>query len=252
MAGSLRPLAVVAVAVLCVALGISWVSAQDESGPLDKDDKKLARRQEEAKKQLEHLEEVMQELARKIEEKQPDEAKKLREAWKAAREKLLLEDMEAIYKALLEGKRFEAFKRSDKVVENLLELLNYLIGKQFEKKDPTDELKELKENIKKIDELEQKQKDLQDKTGSISKVKDRIKSIEQAMKEIDQLSQRQSDLMKNPSRQGQDSDSKMMQKLQQASKALEGLMKDQSKLHNTTKEALAKGRRAYNPKARVF
>ena len=138
MAKCWKSLTVAMAVVFCLALGLSWVYAQDESGKTDDPDyKKLARRQEETRKQLEHLESVMQELAKKIEAKQPDEAKKLRETWKAAREKLLLEDMEAIRKALEKGEGFMAHSKSKKVVKDLMELLNYLVGKQFERKNIT-------------------------------------------------------------------------------------------------------------------
>ena len=197
----LKPLAAVAVAAFCLVLSISWVWAQDK---LDKDYKQTARRQEEAKKQLQHLEEVMQELAKKIEKKQPDEAKKLREAWKAVREKLLLEDMDAIQKALQKGQGFEAFNKSKKVVQNLIELLNYLIGKQYEKKDVEGELKELKKHIEEIRKLERDEKNLLDKTQSVSKIEERLKNIEKALEEIERLAQEQNNLMKNPAREGQD------------------------------------------------
>ena len=70
-------------------------------------------------------------------------------------------------------------------------------------------LSPIKENIRKIDELEKKQKDLIEKTTDVSDVKKRIEELEQAMKKIDELSQKQSELMKNPAREGQDSDSQV-------------------------------------------
>jgi DNA repair exonuclease SbcCD ATPase subunit len=212
----LKLLAVVAALLFCLTLGISWVAAQEKPDSTSDDDwKRLARDQKEAKEELQRLEEMMQKVAKKIEEKQPDEAKKLMEAWKAAREKLLVEDMEAIQKSLSEGRPFPAYKAADKVVQNLVELLNYLIGKRFERKNLPDELEELKKNIEKINELERKQKDLIEKTDDISRVKDRIKSIEQAMKEIDRIAKQQADLQKNPSREGKDSDSQITSRMPQ-------------------------------------
>lgn len=94
------------------------------------DDDAIKRKQEEARRELENLERLIELAAKKLDKKDPENAGKLREAWKKTREKLVLEDMKLIQQALANRELLKAWSRANDVVKNLIEILAILTGEK--------------------------------------------------------------------------------------------------------------------------
>jgi hypothetical protein len=147
---------------LCLALGASPAVSQDAQ-PGDEEYDNLVKKQKEAEEELKRLEKLMLKIAKKIENKQPENAEKLRDAWKTVRDKLILEDMKQVRKALLDGRRIGPFLKIDRVIKNLLAVLEQLTGNVRER-SRQDELDDLDWLIDEIERTEDEQKNLRDRT----------------------------------------------------------------------------------------
>ena len=131
-----------------------FISFSSEAALCSSDEKKkeAARKQEEAREKLKRLEELILKIAGKIESEQPEKANKLRDAWKSLREKLILEDMELVGKALLDGALGSGFMRVRGILEKLVKVLDELTD-TYRRKDRKSEKEALEDAIRRIDKI---------------------------------------------------------------------------------------------------
>jgi tetratricopeptide (TPR) repeat protein len=102
----------------------------------------LARvKQEEAREKLERLEETMDRLSRLLAQSEPQNAAKLRMAFKEARDRLLREGMDRIVRYLDAKKLDRAIEDQDRIKDNLQEILDILLEKDV---DPRELLKHIR------------------------------------------------------------------------------------------------------------
>jgi hypothetical protein len=148
--------------LLCLLLAVSTAMSQDKP-PKDEDYDNLARKGKAAQEELEHLEKLMLKIAERIEKKQPENADKLRKAWKEIHDRLILEDMRQIREALLRKELVSPFFKTDRVVKNLLEILEQITGAVRER-TRGDELDYLDRIIEEVDKHKRDQEDLYGRT----------------------------------------------------------------------------------------
>lgn len=137
-------------------------NAQDNAGTPRAAAGKLAEKQKDLERQLMHIEELMLEIAKRVESRQPDNAKKLREAWKAMRDKLILEDMKKLEETLREKSYGPAMLMARNIAGRLMEILEHLSGEKD--REDREKLKTgIKEALDKLDhDLIPRQEDLRD------------------------------------------------------------------------------------------
>jgi hypothetical protein len=148
--------------MLGVLLPLQAANAQDGARMPRDEAGRLAEKQKELERQLARIEELMLETAKKLETKQLDNANKLREAWKAMRDKLILEDMKKLEETLREKSYGPAMLMARDIARRLMEVLEQLSGE----KDREDRKKfgeAIKNALDKIDkDLIPRQTDLRD------------------------------------------------------------------------------------------
>jgi len=122
----------------------------------------FARKQQELQKRLENLGETIRALAENLAKKEPENAQKLLDAWRSIREKLILEDMQAVGEALKRGHLFGPFVKTGQIVEALIKIFEDIIDKRHKESRPDAE--KVKENLSKIRWLIEWQEKLKKKT----------------------------------------------------------------------------------------
>ncbi len=167
---------------LCLGLCAPFALCQDEPPGQGKGDDGIARRQEEVERELRRLEELLLDIAKRIEEREPESAKKLREAWKATREKLIPEDMELVRKALHDKELLKAYGKAGEVVKKLIEILNLLAGRKPQDK-PEDAPDGQRERFEQVIEKLKRMLELQKEINRTTRELDAKKTEEELLRE---------------------------------------------------------------------
>ena len=114
-------------------------------------------KQEEARQKLERLEEAMDRLARLLATTEPQNAAKLRLAFREARERLVREGMDRILKYLEERKIDRAIEEQDLVKVNLEEILAVLLEKDIDPRDLLKHIRRIRDILRDLDKVIQDQ-----------------------------------------------------------------------------------------------
>jgi hypothetical protein len=108
-------------------------------------------KQEEAREKLERLEETMDRLSRLIARTEPQNAAKLRLAFREARDRLLREGMDKILKYLQERKLDRAVSEQGQVKINLEEILAILLEKDIDPRELLKHIRRLRDIVQGLD-----------------------------------------------------------------------------------------------------
>ena len=148
----------------------------------------LGARQQRIKRLLNDLEAKFTELAAKLEEEQPDQAKKLREAFNQSKELLLAQRMDEIT-ALLDGAKFEsATDEQGEVVTDLRALLDLLLYEESE-------FERLQREIQRLEKWKEALDDLIVDETELKEESDLLADPEKAKADLDARIQRTKDLI---------------------------------------------------------
>src|SRR4051812_18227251 len=130
--------------------------AQDRPAPPGV--KKIANDERQVRENLDRLDDRVEKLPQKIQEKQPGEAARLEAAGKAVHDKLIKEDLEVVIQALEEGSLWKALPKEQEVQSNLHLVLDIL---ERQRQEDTRELNEkiasIQEALKNIEQVEKEE-----------------------------------------------------------------------------------------------
>lgn len=220
---------------LIVPLFLTGALAQQEDSQKKYD--KLAAEQARVKEQFELIEKKMEDLAKKLEQKQPADAERLRAAWQAVRERLIVERMAEIQEILKRGEGVPALDREDKLIQELIKLLDELVGRKPKPEEREKELEEIRKQREAVEKLEKEQQKILDETKEVTDPEERVKAIDEAISKLDALTKRQQELIKDPAKSGADADSKLAAEQAAGSKPdSEKAASNQQQLGNDTKK----------------
>jgi len=138
-----------AILVLLAVTGTAISQGQDASKAPD-----LARvKEEEAREKLERLEEAMDRLSRALAQTEPQNAAKLKLAFREARDRLVREGMDRVIKYLNEKKLDRALEEQTQVKVNLEELLSILLEKDVDPRELLRHIRKLRDTVTGLDKV---------------------------------------------------------------------------------------------------
>ncbi len=116
-------------------------------------------KEEEAREKLERLEETMDRLSRLLSQTEPQNAAKLKLAFRESRDRLLREGMDRIVKYLKERKLDRAIEEQGQVKVNLEEILSILLEKDIDPRELLKHIRRLRDLVQALDKV------IEDETG---------------------------------------------------------------------------------------
>ena len=187
-------------AFLLLTLGTVMTGTVLAAGP-DDEFETIAERQRRLREGLDAVKSRLLQLADEIEAKQPDEARRLREAWDRLERLQVQSDMEEVVR-LLTAERVDdigARLRTDEAVRKLLEVLSVLEEEvEPAQQEVGPELDRLRADIQALEELIDTQRGILSETADLRDVQDALRKIERAIGEVDGLAEDQKDLRDDP------------------------------------------------------
>ncbi len=144
------------------------VSPPAQSGRQDP----LAARQQIARDRMTQLEDRMYRLAEKLRETEPEQAERMEQALRRARELLIRRHMEQAVELLEAGDLSTAGDRQQAVIKNLEHLLKVLMEDTDQAEKLQEELERLREFRDQVEDLRREQRDLQARTEATSRPAD--------------------------------------------------------------------------------
>ncbi|MFT5190864.1 MAG: hypothetical protein ACI957_003901 [Verrucomicrobiales bacterium] len=232
----------------------------DETSP-------LGARQQRIKRLLNDLETKFTELATKLEEEQPEQAKKLADAFKQSKEMLLMQRMDQIT-ALLDGAKLEtATDEQAAVVGDLKALIDLLLYEESEFERLQREIERLEKWKESLDNLIKDESELQEESeiladpekakeqldAQMKKAQDLIKAQEKLLEEtekkdgsdvdaLDKLADEQAELRKETQALAEEMKSKSSEKTESAQQSASEALGKASKEQRDAENELAKGK----------
>lgn len=156
----------------------------------------LGARQQRVKRLLNDLETKFTELATKLREEQPDQAKKLEEAFKQSKELLLMQRMDEITTLLDAAKLESATDEQDQVIVDLKELIDLLLYEESEYERLQREIEQLERWKEALDdliqeegELREESEDLADPENALSELQAQIDRAKKLIEEQEALAE---------------------------------------------------------------
>lgn len=155
----------------------------------------LGARQQRIKRLMNDLESKFTELASKLREEQPDQAKKLEDAFKQSKELLLMQRMDQIT-ALLDAAKLEsATDEQGQVVGDLKALIDLLLYEESEYERLQREIEQLEKWKESLEGLIKQESELQEETEVLEDPKKAEEALDAKMQKAQDLIKKQEDLL---------------------------------------------------------
>ena len=152
-------------------------------------DSALGVRQQRVKRLMLDLERKFSELASKLEAEQPDQAKKLTEAFQRSKELLMQQRMDEITGLLNSQKLESASDGQSEIVGDIKNLISILLEEE-------DELEKMKQKIKDLEEMKQRLEDIIEKEMELKEDSATIADKEGKLDQLDAQIRQAEDLVK--------------------------------------------------------
>ncbi|MEM0897143.1 MAG: DUF4175 family protein [Verrucomicrobiota bacterium] len=184
--------------VAALFLGFSFrVSVSAQAGPAadaPAEESPLGIRQLRIKRLLGEIEDRFNEIAEKIEEENPEESGKLREAIDSLQEKLLSQRIDDIA-GLLDSANLEtASEAQQELIGEVKELLNLLLEEETEAEKRQREIEELREWKEALDQLIEREKDIREETETTEDTQKAAEALQNNIEQVDELIEKQKGL----------------------------------------------------------
>jgi hypothetical protein len=215
-------------AVLIAIAAASQAPGQNPAQPTD-----LARiKQEEAREKLERLEEAMDRLSRVLSQSEPQNAAKLKLAFRQARERLVREGMDHVIQFLKDRKLDRAIEEQGEVQVHLQELLDILLEKDIDPRELLKHIRKLRDTVQGLDKViqdETKEKMASDDAHQAGASTDALRGD---LEKLEDLIRREKQIEKG----AKDADADKARGKEPDAAALKNLAKDQDRVQMDTKE----------------
>ena len=215
-------------AVLIAIAAASQTPGQNPAQPTD-----LARiKQEEAREKLERLEEAMDRLSRVLSQSEPQNAAKLKLAFRQARERLVREGMDHVIQFLKDRKLDRAIEEQGEVQVHLQELLDILLEKDIDPRELLKHIRKLRDTVQGLDKViqdETKEKMASDDAHQAGASTDALRGD---LEKLEDLIRREKQIEKG----AKDADADKARGKEPDAAALKNLAKDQDRIQMDTKE----------------
>ena len=184
---------------LCVMSQSVWAQPPTTDGERRS---QLGEQQRLVERKMTELENKFTAIALQIQEKEPDRAKKLIEAYQQAREQLLTQRMAEVASLLDSNQLTAAQTKLDEVIAALDELVKLLINQNDQGLSKDREIEMLQQWKQSIQQMQQDQKQQRQETEKVANKDDTLNKLDAQIKKLDELIKKQQDVISQTEENG--------------------------------------------------
>jgi hypothetical protein len=162
----------------------------------------LGEQQRLVERKMTELENKFTAIALQIQEKEPERAKKLIEAYQQAREQLLTQRMAEVATLLDSNQLVAAQTKLDEVIAALEELVKLLVNQNDQGLSKDREIEMLQQWKQSIQQMQQEQKQQRQETEKVANKNDTLNKLDAQIKKLDELIKKQQDVISQTEENG--------------------------------------------------
>ncbi|MEM9409676.1 MAG: hypothetical protein AAGA30_01095 [Planctomycetota bacterium] len=181
--------ALASVQLIDLSGAVAWAQ-QDEQRQSE-----LGARQRLVERKMQELENQFTSIAEKLQEKEPERAKRLIAAYQQAKEKLIIKKMAEVSRLLDESKFAEAEESIEVVIKRLDDLVRLLLNNQAEKQTTQEQIAQYEQWKKNLQDIKKDQSSQRRETEKVANKDSELKKLEAQIRQLDGLIKKQSDLI---------------------------------------------------------